>query len=185
MTAYRSTLVRSFCRTHERSGALHALRQQLACLPVSGSPGRSGYTIRERLNGGTEVIEARAQELVGKAWRQAQASEQKTMRLPSAPSNLLHTLDKEPQLRHSTAKKFAGLYAVCLRYRQWYAVLRFPSPLSSPAEALRDLRRIQAGGEGDSRTLVVGICCRWGTALGASALRGRRGRRTLWKRNRR
>lgn len=110
------------------------------------------------LNGGMEVIEARAQELVGQAWRQAQAEEQKTRRLPSAPSHLLHTLDKEPQLRRSTAKKFAGLYAVCLRYASGTL-----SPLSlafeQPAEALRDLRRIQAG---DSRTLVIGICCRWG-----------------------
>ena len=108
--------------------------------------------------GGTEAIEARAQELVGKAWRQAQQGEQKTMRLPSAPSHLLHTLDKEPQLRRSTAKPFAGLYAVCLRFASGTL-----SPLSlafeQPAEALRDLRRMQAG---DSRTLVVGICCRWG-----------------------
>ena len=80
------------------------------------------------------------------------------MRLPSAPSHLLHTLDKEPQLRRSTAKTFAGLYAVCLRFASGTL-----SPLSlaceQPAEALRDLRRMQAG---DSRTLVVGICCRWG-----------------------
>ena len=80
------------------------------------------------------------------------------MRLPSAPSHLLHTLDKEPQLAAQTAKKFAGLYAVCLRYASGTL-----SPLSlvfeQPSEALRDLRRMQAG---DSRTLVVGICCRWG-----------------------
>ena len=108
--------------------------------------------------GGAEAIEARAQELVGKAWRQAQQGEQKTMRLPSVPSHLLHTLDKEPHLKRSTAKKFAGLYAVCLRFASGTL-----SPLSlafeQPVEALRDLRRMQAG---DSRTLVVGICCRWG-----------------------
>ena len=110
------------------------------------------------LNGGTEAIEARAQELVGKAWRQAQAAEQRTMRLPSAPSHLIHTLDKEPQLRPGTAKKFAGLYAVCLRFASGTL-----TPLSlafeQPADALNDLRRMQAG---DNRTLVVGICCRWG-----------------------
>ena len=109
------------------------------------------------LNGDTAAIEARAQELVGKAWRQAQQGEQKTMRLPSAPSHLLHTLDKEPLLRRSTAKTFAGLYAVCLRFASGRL-----SPLSlafeQPEEALRALRRMQAG---DSRTLVVGICCRW------------------------
>ena len=107
--------------------------------------------------GGTEAIEARAQELVSKAWRQAQQGEQKAMRLPSAPSHLLHTLDKEPQLRPGTAKKFAGLYAVCLRFASGTL-----SPLSlafeQPSEALHNLRRMQAG---DSRTLVVGICCRW------------------------
>ena len=48
------------------------------------------------------------------------------MRLPSAPSHLLHTLDKEPQLRPGTAKKFAGLYAVCLRFAEWHAVPAFP-----------------------------------------------------------
>ena len=110
------------------------------------------------IKGGMEAIEARAQELVSKAWRQAQQGEQKTMRLPSAPSHLLHTLDKEPQLRPVTAKKFAGLYAVCLRFASGTL-----SPLSlaceQPEEALRDLRRIQAG---DNQTLVVGICCRWG-----------------------
>ena len=108
--------------------------------------------------GGVEAIEAWAQELVGKAWRQAQQGEQRTMRLPSAPSHLLHTLDKEPQLRRSTAKTFAGLYAVCLRFASGTL---FPLSLAyeQPADALRDLRRMQAG---DSRTLVVGICCRWG-----------------------
>ena len=120
---------------HERPGALHALRQQLACLPVPGSPERA-HLRAGGPQGGTEAIEARAQELVGKAWRQAQQGEQKTMRLPSAPSHLLHTLDKEPQLRRSTAKTFAGLYAVCLRFASGTL-----SPLSlaceQPAEALR------------------------------------------------
>lgn len=110
------------------------------------------------IKGGREAIEARAQELVGRAWRQAQAAEQKAMRLPSAPPPLIHTLDREPQLRRSTAKTFAGLYAVCLRFASGTL-----APLSlafeRPSEALRELGRMQAG---DSRTLAVGICCRWG-----------------------
>ena len=104
-----------------------------------------------------ESIEARAQELVGRVWRKAQDAEQKTMRLPSAPSNLVHALDKTPQLTRKTAQRFAGLYAVCLRYPSGTL-----TPLSAAcerrAEALSDLVRMQAE---NKQPLVVGLCCRW------------------------
>lgn len=109
------------------------------------------------LNGGVETIEARAQELVAKAWRQAQHAEQKTMRLASAPPNLLHTLDKEPQLQRKTAQRFAGLYAVCLCYASG-TLTPLSSPCERPADALRDLRRMHE--EGNTKR-IIGICCRW------------------------
>lgn len=109
------------------------------------------------VSGGKETIEARAQQLVGKAWRQAQAAEQKTMQQASVPSHLIHTLNREPQLQRKTAQQFAGLYAVCLRYASG-TLSPLVSPCEQPGEALNALRRMQ---KSDSRTLVVGICCRW------------------------
>ena len=102
-------------------------------------------------------IEARAQELVGRVWRKAQDAEQKTMRLPSAPSNLVHTLDKTPQLTRKTAQRFAGLYAVCLRYPSG-TLTPLAAACERRAEALSDLERMQAQSK---QTLVIGICCLW------------------------
>ncbi len=102
-------------------------------------------------------IEARAQELVGRMWRKAQDAEQKTMRLLSAPSNLVHTLDKTPQLTRKTAQRFAGLYAVCLRYPSG-TLTPLAAACERRAEALSDLARMQAQSK---QTLVIGICCLW------------------------
>ena len=107
--------------------------------------------------GSVEAIETRAQELVNQAWRQAQKAEQKAMRLPSAPSHLIHTLDAEPQLQRRTAQRFAGLYAVCLRYPSG-ALTPLAAPCERPHDALAALRRMQ---EGSSPPLALGICCRW------------------------
>ena len=140
-----------------------ACRVDFACYGGGGSHTftfHSPLSEREYGNGSLAdipSIEARAQELIGRVWRKAQDAEQKTMRLPSAPSSLVHTLDKTPQLTRKTAQRFAGLYAVCLRYPSGTL-----TPLSAAcerrAEALSDLARMQANSK---QTLVVGICCRW------------------------
>ena len=102
-------------------------------------------------------IEARAQELVGRVWRKAQDAEQKTMRLPSAPSSLVHTLDKTAQLTRKTAQRFAGLYAVCLRYPSG-TLTPLAAACERRAEALSDLAQMQIN---NKQQLVVGLCCRW------------------------
>ena len=129
-----------------------------------GPPLREAVWIAGALDGGTFAIEARARELAGKAFRQAQEAEQRTMRRTAPPRNTgtNEETGSAPLLPAREAVRCAGWYCACLRFVSG-SLMQIGALYPTPEGADREIRAGRHDGyrRDNGATLVVGVCCRW------------------------